>query len=152
MTTNAPIINDASLVNSINSRAFSYSNQGLILDRGIMISNYTQETIDACWSALGTNILQNYQKGKGTYIKNFGTFTFKPEMINLEGTTNQYIRDKKPKMPVFIVSKEYIRELVAGEYTRQNGIRYYTQKESKDISIVKLNFAQILLKKHFKIK
>ena len=143
MTTNAPIINDASLVNSINSRAFSYSNQGLILDRGIMISNYTQETIDACWSALGTNILQNYQKGKGTYIKNFGTFTFKPEMINLEGTTNQYIRDKKPKMPVFIVSKEYIRELVAGEYTRQNGIRYYTQKESKDISIVKLNFAQI---------
>ena len=143
MTTNAPIINDASLVNSINSRAFSYSNQGLILDRGIMISNYTQETVDACWSALGTNILQNYQKGKGTYIKNFGTFTFKPEMINLEGTTNQYIRDKKPKMPVFIVSKEYIRELVAGEYTRQNGIRYYTQKESKDISIVKLNFAQI---------
>ena len=143
MTTNAPIINDASFLNSINSRAFSYSNQGLILDRGIMISNYTQETIDACWSALGTNILQNYQKGKGTYIKNFGTFTFKPEMINLEGTTNQYIRDKKPKMPVFIVSKEYIRELVAGEYTRQNGIRYYTQKESKDISIVKLNFAQI---------
>ena len=143
MQTNSPIINDANLVNSLNSRAYSLSNQGLIIDRGIMISNYTQETIDACWSALAVNILQNYQKGKGTYIKNFGTFTFKPELINLEGTTNQYVRDKKPKNPVFIVSKEYIRGFAAGEYTRQNGIRYYTQKESKDISIVKLNFAQI---------
>ena len=143
MQTNSPIINDANLVNSLNSRAYSLSNQGLIIDRGIMISNYTQETIDACWSALAVNILQNYQKGKGTYIKNFGTFTFKPESINLEGTTNQYVRDKKPKNPVFIVSKEYIRGFAAGEYTRQNGIRYYTQKESKDISIVKLNFAQI---------
>ena len=143
MQTNAPIINDANLVNSINSRAYSLSNQGLVIDRSIMISNYTQETIDACWTALSTNILQNYQKGKGTYIKYFGTFTFKPESINLEGTTNQYVRDKKPKNPVFIVSKEYIRDFAAGEYTRQNGIRYYTQKESKDISIVKLNFAQI---------
>ena len=143
MTTNAPIINDANLVNSINSRAYSLSNQGLVIDRSIMISNYTQETIDACWSAVAINILQNYQKGKGTYIKNFGTFTFKPESINLEGTTNQYVRDKKPKNPVFIVSKEYIRGFAAGEYTRQNGIRYYTQKENKDISIVKLNFAQI---------
>ena len=143
MQTNSPIINDANLVNSINSRAYSLSNQGLIIDRGIMISNYTQETIDSCWAALSTNIVQNYQKGKATYIKNFGTFTFKPDSINLEGTTNQYSRDKKPKMPVFIVSKEYIRDLAAGEYTKQNGIRYYIQKENKDISIVKLNFAQI---------
>ena len=143
MQTNSPIINDANLVNSINARAFSLSNQGLTVDRSIMISNYTQETIDSCWAALGLNIVQNYQKGKGTYIKYLGTFTFKPELINLEGTTNQYIRDKRPKMPVFIVSKEYIRDLIPGEYTKQNGIRYYIQKECKDISIVKLNFAQI---------
>ena len=143
MQTNCPIISDANLVNSINARGYSLSNQGLIIDRGIMISNYTQETIDACWLALSTNILQNYQKGKGTYIKNFGKFTFKSESINLEGTTNQYSRDKKPKMPVFIVSKEYIRDLAAGEYTKQNGIRYYIQKENKDVSMVKLNFAQI---------
>ena len=143
MYTNDPIIKDANLVNSINKRAYSLSNQGLIIDRGIMISNYTQETIDACWKAVGTNILQNYQKGKGTYIKNFGTFTFKTDSLNLVGTTNQYVRDKRPKYPVFIVSKEHIRGLAAGEYTRQHGIRYYIQKESKDISIVRLNFAQI---------
>ena len=143
MLTNAPIINDANLVNSISSKGFTLANKGYIIDRGIMISNYTQETIDACWAALSTNIIQNYQKGKGTYIKNLGTFTYKAEEVNLEGTTNQYIRDKKPKSPVFIVSKEYNRNFAAGEYTRQNGIRYFTQKESKDISIVKLNFAQI---------
>ena len=143
MLTNAPIINDANLSNSISSKGFTLANKGLIIDRGIMISNYTQETIDACWAALSTNIIQNYQKGKGTYIKNFGTFTYKAEEVNLEGTTNQYIRDKKPKSPVFIVSKEYNRNFAAGEYTRQNGIRYFTQKENKDISIVKLNFAQI---------
>ena len=143
MLTNAPVINDANLANSITSKGFTLANKGLILDRGIMISNYTQETIDACWAALSTNIIQNYQKGKGTYIKNFGTFTYKAEEVNLEGTTNQYIRDKKPKSPVFIVSKEYNRNFAAGEYTKQNGIRYFTQKENKDISIVKLNFAQI---------
>ena len=143
MLTNAPVINDANLVNSITSKGFTLANKGLIIDRGIMISNYTQETIDACWEALSTNIIQNYQKGKGTYIKNFGTFTYKAEEVNLEGTTNQYIRDKKPKIPVFVVSKEYNRNFAAGEYTRQNGIRYFTQKESRDISIVKLNFAQI---------
>ena len=143
MLTNAPVINDANLVNSITSKGFNLANKGLIIDRGIMISNYTQETIDSCWAALSTNIIQNYQNGKGTYIKNFGTFTYKAEEVNLEGTTNQYIRDKKPKSPVFIVSKEYNRNFSAGEYTRQNGIRYFTQKENKDISIVKLNFAQI---------
>ena len=143
MLTNAPVINDANLANSITSKGFTLANKGLILDRGIMISNYTQETIDACWAALSTNIIQHYQKGKGTYIKNFGTFTYKAEEVNLEGTTNQYIRDKKPKSPVFIVSKEYNRNFAAGEYTKQNGIRYFTQKENKDISIVKLNFAQI---------
>ena len=143
MLTNSPVINDANLVNSITGKSFSLSNKGYIIDRGIMISNYTQETIDACWAALSTNIIQNYQKGKGTYIKNFGTFTYKAEEVNLEGTTNQYIRDKKPKSPVFIVSKEYNRNFAVGEYTKQNGIRYFTQKENKDISIVKLNFAQI---------
>ena len=63
--------NSANLVNSINSRAYNLCNMVLIIDRVIMTSNYTQEIIDACWSALSVKILQNYKKGKGTYIKNF---------------------------------------------------------------------------------
>ena len=143
MSTNSDIIKDSSLCNSINSRGFFLANKGLLLDRNVMVSNYTQETIHAVWECLSINVIQNYQRGKGTYIKGLGTFTYKGQEINLEGTTNQYIRDKKPKIPVFIVSKEYNSNLCAGEYTKQNGIRYFIQKQSQDISIIKLNLAEI---------
>ena len=139
----SPRINSAALCNNLNSKGFSLANQGFILARPDFINNYSQETIDACWSALSINVIQNYQRGKGTSIKGFGTFTFKNSTLNLEGTTNQNIRDKKPKLPVFIVSKELCERFCAGEYTRQNGIRYYNQKESKNIPIVKLNMAEM---------
>ena len=140
---NSQRINSAALCNHLNSKGFSLANQGFILSRPDFISNYSQEIIDACWSSLSVNVIQNYQRGKGTSIKGFGTFTFKNSNINLEGTTNQNIRDKKPKLPVFIVSKELCEKFCAGEYTRQNGIRYYNQKESKNIPIVKLNMAEM---------
>ena len=136
-------INSASLCNSLTSKAFTLANKRFILDRDDFINNYSQETIDSCWSALSVNIIQNYQRGKGTIIKGFGTFTYKNSELNLEGTTNQNIRDKKPKCPVFIVSKEFNEKFCPGEYTRQNGIRYFTQKESKNISIVRLNLAEM---------
>ena len=136
-------INSASLCNSLTSKAFSLANNRFILDRDDFINNYSQEIIDSCWSALSLNVIQNYQRGKGTIIKGFGTFTFKNSELNLEGTTNQNIRDKKPKCPVFIVSKEFNENFCPGEFTRQNGIRYYIQKESKNIPIVRLNFAEM---------
>ena len=136
-------INSASLCNSLTSKGFSLANKRYILDRDDFINNYTQDVIDACWESLSINVIQNYQRGKGTIIKGFGTFTFKNAELNLEGTTNQNIRDKKPKSPVFIVSKEFNENFCAGEYTKQNGIRYYTQKESKNISIVRLNLAEM---------
>ena len=140
---NTPRINSAALCNSLNSKGFSLANQGFTLCRPDFIMNYSQEVIDACWSSIAINVIQNYQRGKGTSIKGFGTFTFKNSTLNLDGTTNQNIRDKKPKMPVFIVSKELCEKFCAGEYTRQNGIRYYNQKESKNIPIVKLNMAEM---------
>ena len=139
----SPRVNSAALVNTLNSRAFSLGNKGYNLCRSDFINTYSQDVIDACWNSLSINVIQNYQRGKGTSIKGFGTFTFKNSNINLEGTTNQNIRDKKPKLPVFIVSKELCERFCAGEYTRQNGIRYYNQKESKNIPIVKLNLAEM---------
>ena len=118
---NSQRINSAALCNHLNSKGFSLANQGFILSRPDFISNYSQEIIDACWSSLSVNVIQNYQRGKGTSIKGFGTFTFKNSNINLEGTTNQNIRDKKPKNPVFIVSKEFNENFCPGEYTKQNG-------------------------------
>ena len=64
MITNSPIINNASLTNRINRKFFSFSNKGQIFDRDRIINNYNQETINACWEALSTNIIQNYERGK----------------------------------------------------------------------------------------
>ena len=145
MSTKSQVIKGSYLTNKINLKGYTISNtiKGQLLDREQIINNYSQETINSCWSSLSTNIIQNYQRGKGTLIKGFGVFTYRPQEVILEGTTNQYDRDIRLREPIFIVSKELNENFCPGEYTRQNGIRYYTQKESKDISIVKINYAEM---------
>jgi len=145
MTTNSAVIQDAILCNEINNKSLIISNsqKGLSINREIILSNYTKESIDDCWESLSTNIIQNYQRGKGTYIKGFGTFTFKRRITNLEGTTNEYFRGKREDEPVFIASKELNEDCMPGEYTKMNTIKYYIQKESKDIPIIKLNYSDI---------
>ena len=113
------------------------------LRREKIISKFTQEELDLCWESLSTNIIQNYQRGKGTLIKGFGTFTYKSPEINLEGTTNEIIRDKKERLPIFLVSKEFNENLKSGEYTKQYGIRYFTSKENKNIPISNINYSEI---------
>ena len=108
-----------------------------------ILEKYSQEDLDACWDAMCINIIQNYQRGKGTFIKNFGTFTYKCPEINLEGTTNELFRDKKNRYPIFLVSKEFNINLSPGEYNKISGIRYYTSKENKNINIINLNYAEI---------
>ena len=126
-----------------NSFQLWQSNELIPLKREIIIAKFTQEELDSCWASLSTNIIQNYHRGKATFIKGFGTFTFKGTDINLEGTTNQIIRDKKERAPVFLVSKDFIQDLKSGEYTKQYGIRYFNSKENKNIPIVNINFAEI---------
>ena len=143
MLTTSQVINDNSSPSHISSNILLKSQNFDHITREMLINNYTQETIDSCWEALSTNIIQNYQKGKGTYIKNLGTFTYKSEEVNLEGITNQYIYDKRPRYPIFLVSKEFCKDFAAGEYTKQNSIIYYVQKENKNIPILNLNYSQI---------
>ena len=137
------MIVDASLCNDINIKGFTIANKGYSFSRNSVLNNYSQEVIDACWESLSINIIQNYQRGKGTSIKDFGVFTFKGPSVNLEGTTNENIRDKKPRNPIFLVSKDFNNEFKIGEYTKQNGIIYYHQKDNKNIPIVKFNLAEI---------
>ena len=72
-----------------------HSSELIPLKRENIISKFTQKELNSCWESLTTNIIQNYQRGKGTLVKGFGTFTFKGTEINLEGTTNEIYRDKK---------------------------------------------------------
>ena len=82
-TTNATVIQDAILCNEINNKSLIAANNGISINRAVILSNYTKETIDDCWESLSTNIIQNYQRGKGTIIKGFGTFTFKKKALEL---------------------------------------------------------------------
>ena len=134
---------DATLCNEINSVGFTVANTGYKYDRCSVLKNYSNEVIDACWNCLSINVIENYQRGKGTSIKDFGVFSFKGSDVNLEGTTNETYRDRKPRKPIFLVSKDFNNEFKVGEYTKQNGIIYYNQKENKNIPIVRLNLAEI---------
>ena len=119
------------------------ANKGKQINRGVMLSNYTNETIKDCWESLTINVIHNYEKGKGTVIKGFGTFTYKRQFVNLEGTTNEYFRDKREDEPVFIVSKDLNKNCLPGEYTQLNTIRYFIQKENKNIPMVPLSYSEI---------
>ena len=121
----------------------NFSTEILPLKPEKVLEKFPQEELDACWDALCINVIQNYQRGKGTFIKNFGTFTYKNPEINLEGTTNEVFRDKKLRSPIFIVSKEFNPNVKPGEFNPIAGIRYYIAKENKNISILRLNYAEI---------
>ena len=132
--------------NNINYNSFQelyHSTELLPLKASKILEKYPEEELDACWDALCINVIQNYQRGKGTFIKNFGTFTYKCPDINLEGTTNEVFRDKKQRYPIFIVSKEFNVNLLPGEFNKVSGIRYFTSKENKNINITNLNYSEI---------
>ena len=98
----------AKLTNSMNSTYLRSFNQWGGVSYADILSNYPEDMINACWNNLSRFILENYQAGKGTMIKGFGTFTFTNVEYSLEGTTNQYDRDIKKRKPVFIVSTEFV--------------------------------------------
>lgn len=114
------------------------------MSRENILKSFNQTIIDKAWDALCRNIAQNYESGRGTIIKGFGVFTYVSSEVNLEGTTNQFSRDKKGKRPVFIVSKEFNEYLKPGQYNPNSGyLIYYTQKQNNSLSHVRLNYAEI---------
>ena len=135
--------NTARLTNSMNSTYLKTFNQWGGVSYADILSNYPQEMIDACWDNLSRFILENYQAGKGTMIKGFGTFTFTNVEYSLEGTTNQFDRDLKKRKPVFIVSNEFVEYLKPGMYNEKSGLLYYTQKLNNSVPIVKVNYSKI---------
>ena len=135
--------NTAKLTNSMNSTYLKSFNQWGGVSYADILSNYPQEIIDSCWQNLSRFILENYQSGKGTIIKGFGTFTFTNVEYSLEGTTNQYYRDLKRRNPIFIVSNEFVEYLKPGIYSNKSGLLYYTQKKNNSVPIVKVNYSKI---------
>ena len=87
--------NTARLTNSVNLTAFRAFNNWGGMSNADILSTYPPHLIEKAWNYLAREVIENYQMGKGTFIKGFGTFTFTDVEFSLEGTTNQYSRDIK---------------------------------------------------------
>ena len=133
----------AKLINTINGIGFGAFNHWGTINRKDILSSYSKEVLETVWSIFTKFIIKNYECGKGTFVKNFGTFTFTNPDYSLEGTTNQLKRDVKIRRPVFIVSNEYLDFLKPGIYTKAGGLIYYTQKLNHAVNIVKINYAEL---------
>ena len=114
------------------------------LTREGILSNLPKNSINKCWESLGNSVLSNYQHGKGTIIPKFGSFTYTHPCLGLEGSSNQIERDKKPVIPVFIVSSEFCEGIKPGSYT-EKGIVLYQQKENNLIPNTKINYSELAL-------
>ena len=110
------------LTNSMNLIGYASFNKWGGISLQDILSNYPQEIKEKCWENLSRLIIENYQSGKGTFIKGFGTFTFTNVEFSLEGTTNEYERDIKTRRPIFIVSNEFIDYLKPAIYTKKSGL------------------------------
>ena len=131
------------LTNSMNLIGYRSFNKWGGISLQDILSNYSPEIMDKCWENLSRCIIENYQSGKGTFIKGLGTFTFTNVELSLEGTTNEYQRDLKRRRPVFIVSNEFIDYLKPAIYTEKSGLLYFTQPVNNNIPTVKINYAKI---------
>ena len=136
-------INTAKLTNTLNGIGFGAFNHWGTINREDILSSYSKEILETVWLIFTKYIIKNYESGKGTFIKNFGTFTFTNPDYNLEGTTNQFKRDLKVRRPVFIISNEFLDFLKPGIYTKAGGLIYYTQKLNHSINIIKINYSEL---------
>ena len=131
------------LTNTINNIGFGAFNHKGEINRADILSSYSPQILEESWIQLSNFIKKNYEAGKGTLIKGFGSFTFTSPEYNLEGTTNQYKRDIKLRRPVFVVSNEFLDFLKPGQFTKRGGLIYYTQKLNNKVNLVKFNFTEL---------
>ena len=67
-----------------------------------------------------------------------GNFTFTNAEYNLEGITNQYDRDIKLIIPLFLLSNEFVDYIKQGIFTEKSALIYYIQKQNPQIKIIKI--------------
>ena len=78
------------------------------------------------WIKVGEQIEKQLCQGKGIMIQKLGLFTLSCPEFSMVGTTNPEERDKQIRVPVFLISKEFIkgRHIKHGIMTQQ-GMRAY---------------------------
>ena len=97
----------------------------------------------------GLYISKNMRMGRGVTVPKLGVFTFTPPEIRLKGVTNPQDRDLRPRNPVFIISKDFVKglEIKSGIFFQQefgSGMRAYSIYGSNgEVPIAKANFTEV---------
>jgi hypothetical protein len=132
--------------NQLRSTSFSFLNKRinsqLQLTRDEILNKYNDDTIKHVWESFCYSIYKNYFLGKGTIIPGFGTFTFRNPELNLEGTTNQFIRDTKPRVPIFLKSFEFLDHIKSAIYFNGNLVQY-SQNLNNSLSHIKMSYTEL---------
>ncbi len=132
--------------NPLRSTSFSFLhkriNSQLQLTRGEILNKYNDDTILKVWESFCYAIYKNYFLGKGTIVPGLGTFTFRNPEVNLEGTTNQFIRDTKPRVPIFLMSSDFLDHIKSAIYFNGNLVQY-TQNLNNSLSHIKISFTEL---------
>ena len=137
--------NTSKISKSMNSICFSDINQKNkdIINSRELFNSFDQKKTKETWNQLCKYIHKNYQKGKGTLIEGFGTFTFLDHVLNLEGTSNKNEKELKTKEPIFIVSKEFVQFIKPAVFNTNYGLVPFKQKNYNIINEKKINYYEI---------
>lgn len=110
-------------------------------------SDINETSLNIVWDSLGKYLSRNLRNGRGVIIPKFGTFTFTAPVVNLDGVTNPESRDAQSRIPVFIVSPEFV--LGGGIkpgifYGKTRSLRPYTNKGKNGVMhCVKCSFVDV---------
>ena len=131
------------LSNTIKNIGFGAFNHKGEINHADILNSYSKKILEETWNQFSNFIKKNYEEGKGTIIKGFGTFTFTNSEYNLEGTINQSKKDIEVRRPIFIVSNEFLNFLKPGQFTKSGGLIYYTQILNNNVNLVKFNYTEL---------
>ncbi len=80
--------------------------------------SFNDQQMRLIWNAMGLYISRNLRMGRGVHVPKLGVFTFTPPEVRLkvftnfiQGVTNQKERDLKPRIPVFLIQKDFVKGL-----------------------------------------
>jgi len=130
----------SNVLSNIGFDAFNHKDEINHID---MLNSYSPKILEESWNQFSNLIKKNYEAGKGTIIKGFGTFTFINPEYNFKGKINQYKRDIQLRRPVFIVSNKFLNFLKPGQYIKRGELIYPSLIQNNKIILVKFNYTEL---------
>lgn len=106
---------------------------------------FDDEDIRTAWNGFGLYISRQLRMGRAVVVPGYGSFSFSAPEVNLNGVTNPNVRDKQYRIPVFIVSKDFVKgmDLQSAIGTAVTIRPYAVHGSNGRIAQTKVNFTEI---------